>query len=1129
MRGSETWVLMKILQTILLLLYSITAFAQKPELVVQTGHSREVVSVSFSPDGKTLASIGWDDTIKLWDVMSGRELRSLPEQHAGFIRSVAFSPKGDTLVSISALNVVTIWNVGSGKPITAQKYSYSIGSVVFSKDGQTMALAAIEGGIKLVDVASGKELRTLSEGSSPISFSPDGKTLATGDRDRSIKLWDLASGREILTLLGDLRGIVSLAFSDDGRTLAGGGHDRTVRVWDAVSGAERQTLLGHRGDVNSVVFCADGATLASAGDDKTIKLWDVAGGRELKTLIGHSEAIHALAVSPDGKTVVSASSDHTIKLWDVISGQARITLSGHSEPLNAVAFSNDGKLLATGTGSNTIKLWDLITGRLVRTFTGHRSTVWSVAFSSDNKTLASGSKDKTIKLWEIATGKELRTLSGHSDDVFSVAFSPDGKSLASGSWDKTIKFWEVATGQEVQTLSGHSNRLTAVAFSPNGKTLASASDDHTVRLWDVATGKLSQTLSGHTELVRSVTFNKDGRTLASASWDNTIRIWDLVTGRELRSLTARPDRIKSVGPGMVAPTISNSVVFSPDGKTLLSGNNDATIITWDVATGRQLRIMYGHSDHIGAVAFRADGRTLASIGNDQTVELWDANSGDELATLIAVDKDDWVVTTADGLFDGSPVAWNQILWRFNQQTFDVAPVEIFFNEFFYPGLLSEIGEGKRPRAPQGLAAKDRRQPQITLTLSDAATAKKAAAAQTHAESKAVTPEEMASLWRQVRGWGNYNVTLKIDISEAAAGAQDVRLFRNGSLVKVWRGDVLAGQTSAALYATVPIVGGENRLTAYAFNHDNIKSSDATILVTGPESKTKGTAYVLAVGINEYANAQYNLKYAVADAQDFGEETRLQQTKLSNYSRVEVITLSDRDATKAKILESLGSLASKAQPEDAVMIFFAGHGTAQSNRFYLIPHDLGYAGDPNTLSRESLLGILSHSISDEDLEHAVESIHAGQLVLVIDACNSGQALEAEEKRRGPMNSKGLAQLAYEKGMYILTAAQSYQAALEDARLGHGYLTSALVEEGLKTGGADRSPKDGQILLREWLDFATELVPQMQHDKLEEQRKQRRQLDRTKGAEADSGNERSIQRPRVFYRRETEASPMVVARP
>jgi len=130
----------------------------------------------------------------------------------------------------------------------------------------------------------------------------------------------------------------------------------------------------------------------------------------------------------------------------------------------------------------------------------------------------------------------------------------------------------------------------------------------------------------------------------------------------------------------------------------------------------------------------------------------------------------------------------------------------------------------------------------------------------------------------------------------------------------------------------------------------------------------------------------------------------------------------------------------------------------------------------------------------------------------------------------MNSKGLAQLAYEKGMYILTAAQSYQAALEAAKLGHGYLTYALVEEGLKTNASDRAPKDGQVLVREWLDFATARVPEMQLEKIEEQRKMGRELGLLiKFVESDTGADRNVQRPRVFYRREAESSPLVVAKP
>ena len=178
--------------------------------------------------------------------------------------------------------------------------------------------------------------------------------------------------------------------------------------------------------------------------------------------------------------------------------------------------------------------------------------------------------------------------------------------------------------------------------------------------------------------------------------------------------------------------------------------------------------------------------------------------------------------------------------------------------------------------------------------------------------------------------------------------------------------------------------------------------------------------------------------------------------------------------------------------------------------------------------------LKRSISDGELEQVLEGVDASQLleIMVIDACNSGQALEAEEKRRGRMNSKGLAQLAYEKGMYILTAAQGYQAALESSQLGHGYLTYALVEEGLKTTAADAMPKDNLVIVREWFDFAAERVPQMQEAKMTA-----RGLTLQGTSPAPENTEKKItvaarisdvQRPRVFYRRELEPQPFIVAK-
>jgi hypothetical protein len=429
---------------------------------------------------------------------------------------------------------------------------------------------------------------------------------------------------------------------------------------------------------------------------------------------------------------------------------------------------------------------------------------------------------------------------------------------------------------------------------------------------------------------------------------------------------------------------------------------------------------------------------------------------------------------------------------------------------------------------QDISKKDRRQPVVKLSL------------------VGDTPES---------GVTSRTVKVKIDITDAApdkdnskgSGARDVRLFRNGSLVKVWHGDVLNGQSSVTLEQDITATAGPNRLIAYAFNKDNVKSKDAPFVFTGAASlKRKGVAYIIAVGVNEYENDQYNLKYAVADAQSFADEVRTRQSQIGDFDRVEAITLLNQDATKVNILSALKRLSGadgppslktsrldslkRVEPEDTVIIYYAGHGTAQASRFYLIPHDLGYTGDRTKLTEQGLNTILAHGISDVELEDAVEGIDAGHLLLVIDACNSGQALEAEEKRRGPMNSKGLAQLAYEKGMYILTAAQSFQAALEAAQLGHGLLTYALVEEGLKTAAADTEPKDGVLVAREWLDFATERVPQMQQQKMNDGRGVGLEISFTEGEkDIQDPQKRTVQRPRVFYRREMEASPLVIAKP
>ena len=398
----------------------------------------------------------------------------------------------------------------------------------------------------------------------------------------------------------------------------------------------------------------------------------------------------------------------------------------------------------------------------------------------------------------------------------------------------------------------------------------------------------------------SAVWNSSKRTLTAST---IVKIWDRASAKEIQRIP-------------VDTANNQALTYSPDGTVLAIAPFNSAIRLYDIKTGHQVQLQNTQEGDVHAIAFSPSGDLLAATVDDRRTQLWDAHTGEALATLLSLnDGKDWLVAMPNGLFDGSPAAWSQILWRFSEDTFDVAPVELFFNDFYRPGLLADLAAGVRPKPAQQIADKDRRQPKLKLSTATGNSIVKTRA-----------------------------VSVKVSIGEAPAGAQDLRLFRNGSLVKVWHGDVLKGQSAATLEATIPLIAGENRLTAYAFNRDNIKSSDATLVLSRTAgNERRGVAYILTVGIDKYANPDYNLRYAAADARDFGEELKRQQEKLARYERVEVMPLFDEQATKAAILAALDRLAAIAQPEDTVFLYYAGHGTAQGSRYYLIPHDLGYQG------------------------------------------------------------------------------------------------------------------------------------------------------------------------------------------
>jgi WD40 repeat protein/uncharacterized caspase-like protein len=1127
-----------------------------------------VFFIAFTPDGRIVTI---SDAIRIWDPASGQELRSFPMSALnptalmGGGAGAALTPDGTQLAFVytdEGRPQVKFWELSTGREARSinlpDKEIESI-ELSFTPDGRLLVGGIVDKRLHIWDLSgkgSERELGATTTEYGGIKFTRDGRLIAFAE-GYTVKLWEVATGRELPALnapnsgLFTAQGRIFASFSDDGKKIATGGFDTPTILWETETAKQLVKMSGRTNMAYKVAFSADGSRLWSGGRTR----WDLREGRGARIAAGPSDNVFGLP-SPDGKYLAAytANSD-VLTISEIPSGKQvhRLAPSSSGSVIQRASFSPDGTMILTTYGpglaqqqnpapltpsslQTQLKIWDVKTGRELRTLTLD-ATSFEAGFSSDGRLLATLGSMGQVSLWDTASGGRLRDLKssplGNLGSMTGAASNPgsinpgsiDPRAIMKGA-GKPGSMPTMPNMADISTMmtnmmgamsAGTMGRsVTSMAFSPDGRTLATggveskSNIDFAAMMGGGIPGQKGQKKSSKNppdpqDIMKSMKVEAIGQ----------VELWDVASGQQLGAL-------KGHGKGVT------TVAFSRDGRLLASGSTDNTIRIWDLATKRELRTLTGHTSNIESIDFSPDGRLLASASDDGGTFLWDTNTGEHLLTLISLDDGgEWMVVTPQGLFDGTPVSWNQILWRYNQDTFNVAPIEWFFTEFYHPGLLSDILAGKRPRVAQDVSKKDRRQPQVKLSLTG--------------EPPPAT------------GIASRRVKIKIEVTDApadkehsqGAGARDLRLFRNGSLVKVWRGNVLSGQAAVTLEEEITVTAGVNQLTAYAFNRDNVKSKDAPLLLTGAESlKRAGTAYVIAVGLNDYANPQYNLKYAVADAESFGAEVKARQTQVGLFERVEVVPLLNENATKENILAALKRLSGapgppslkagpldglkRTEPEDTVIIYFAGHGTAQAQRFYLIPHDLGYTGDRTKLTEEGLRSILSHSISDVELEEVVEGLDAGHLLLVIDACNSGQALEAEEKRRGPMNSKGLAQLAYEKGMYILTAAQSYQAALEAAQLGHGLLTYALVEEGLKTANADNQPKDGTLNAREWLDFATERVPQMQEEKMKQTRGVG--LAFMEGEQNIAEPEkRTVQRPRIFYRRELEMTPLVIAKP
>ena len=493
---------------------------------VATGRQRElrahlpsaVSHAAFSPDGRRLAVSAYGNDLRIYpfpdnDRPAFDEPRILKDAHHN-AEAVSFSPDGKMLASCGRDGTAKLWDVATGACLHVLKHTDEVvKGLAFAHRLPLLATASYDGSVSLWNTTTGKLVRKL-EGNfgltQGVSFAPNDEMLASCHDSGSVCLWEVARGSLRTTYVGHGTRTWAIAFSPDGKTLASADHEGRVLFWDPTPSDARRLLFDGKGRSLDCEFLPDGKTVALAGAfDGAVRLIDSATGKIHKTLPQPGLQPASLACSADGNTLLAGYADGSVRLWDVERERCRLTIQAGNAWMPAVGLTPDGRTVLTLGPPDALVVWDAATGNRLHSITLEQAKVST--FARAGRTLVTRHDDGRIALWDMANLDEPQRILPARFPFMGdpVALSVDGKLLAVQAL-ATIELWDVDGNAPRQLLAGGSNTAKSLAFSPDARTLVSATRSG-VKLWHVATGQELMTLPE--TLANTVRFSPDGRML----------------------------------------------------------------------------------------------------------------------------------------------------------------------------------------------------------------------------------------------------------------------------------------------------------------------------------------------------------------------------------------------------------------------------------------------------------------------------------------------------------------------------------------------------------------------------------------------------------------------------------------
>jgi hypothetical protein len=682
-----------------------------------------------------------------------------------------------------------------------------------------------------------------------------------------------------------------------------------------------------------------------------------------------------------------------------------------------ISISSDGKTIVSASERHRNAIvWNSVEGRILLNLDQKRHAV----ISHDGKTVAARTKKGRLDIYSTPNGALLRKIAYHA--YGQPAFSPSGRLVASNITGH-VEIFRLSDGKKLHELR-RGNMGDLFTFSPDERHLLYARYN-VLELWDVPKGRFLRPFGGHANKIKSVSYSSDGKVIASACKAGVIRLWRT---SDFKPLITMKDHTEPI----------NCIAFSPDGSLLASGSNDHTVKLWEVTEGKLLHTFNGHANDVTDLVFLPDGKNIVSTSLDGTKKVWNIDSKESI-TVVHFPNGEWYTYSENGRFDCSSEARKNIHFVKGTEVFEP---EQLWSYFFTPELMAKFTSEERLPQQRGLAQMVANTPTVRLSALSTKTEKD-------------------------------TVIVRVTAKPGENGLGRIFLYHNDKTIDENTRGLRAQKhkkTSSVTF-TITLLQGANKIVGAAFDRDGTaegRSIPATVIYK-PVKTVKPDLYVLSCGISNYQDPNIRLEYPVADAESIAETFKRISSTL--YGNVYTTTITDSKASRTGILDALREITMQAKPQDAVVVFLAGHGEVEGSDYYYLPHEA------------EITDLSGTCVSESEIGNFISYMPATKIAIFLDTCKSGEATKSLGRialeRGGLEERRIIANLARKSGCAVFSASSEDEAAFEIEELEHGIFTYAM----LKTLSEAKDIRaDGIISISELLGRVSKLTREIAYEYL-----------------------------------------------